>query len=140
MGKTRLYRIWKGMKERCYRKNHKSKNYGDRGISVCDEWRDSFESFRDWAMGNGYSDSLTIDRIDVDGNYTPENCKWSTYLEQANNTRKTRFFIVDGEKLTVTDISQKYGISRGTINSRLNNNWDIEKIIKTLINQNLARH
>lgn len=88
---TRLYTIWIGMKQRChYHKHMHFKHYGGRGIVVCEEWKDNFEAFHDWAIQNGYSESLTIDRINVDGNYEPSNCRWATYSEQNKNRRNSK--------------------------------------------------
>ena len=88
--KTRLYRIWIGIKSRCFDKNHSSyKKYGYRGITMCDEWRISFLSFKEWSISNGYSDSLSIDRIDVNGNYSPDNCRWVSNSVQQFNKRRT---------------------------------------------------
>lgn len=86
---TRLYTIWSDMKTRCYNSNSPNyKYYGESGVLICDEWRNDFKSFYDWAMNNGYSEELTIDRINPFGNYEPSNCRWATYEEQAKNKRK----------------------------------------------------
>lgn len=86
---TRLYSIWQHMKNRCNQpKAHNYKYYGGRGITVCEEWQESFEKFHDWAVTHGYSKELTIDRKDVNGNYEPDNCRWATKLEQELNKRK----------------------------------------------------
>lgn len=86
----RLYSIWINMKTRCYNPNVRGyRDYGGRGITICDEWKFSFKAFYEWAVTNGYSDTLSIDRKDVNGNYDPNNCKWSDTIEQANNKRNT---------------------------------------------------
>lgn len=97
MSYTKLYNSYRAMKERCHLPSHVAyKNYGGRGITVCEVWRNSFEAFADWSMANGYKDGLTIDRIDVNGNYEPTNCRWATRKEQANNTRKNNISKKEG--------------------------------------------
>lgn len=116
---TRLYTIWNGMKDRCANQNAKNYNaYGGRGISVCDEWSQSFEAFQSWAMANGYRDDLTIDRIDNDGGYTPENCRWATRRAQSQNTRQNVYVMYRGELLTIAEASRRSGIAQQTICAR----------------------
>ena len=91
MSYSRLYKVWQGMKTRCYNPNFIYYcNYGGRGIMICDEWKNDFSKFYEWAINNGYKEGLTIDRINNDGNYEPDNCRWITRAEQNRNQRKTK--------------------------------------------------
>lgn len=119
MRKTRIYGIWAGMKDRCTNPGvAKFKDYGARGITVCQEWQDSFEAFYEWAMANGYKDHLTIERIDNDGNYCPENCRWATKKEQANNKRSSVFITFNGETHTLKQWSEIVGVNYYTMWNR----------------------
>ena len=123
--KTRLFKISSGMFERCERQKHPHyNNYGGRGITICDEWH-TFNNFRDWALNNGYDRSLTIDRIDVNGNYEPHNCRWVTIQEQMNNKRNNHTVTIYGETLTATQCGKKYNIPLSTVISRDNCGRDI---------------
>lgn len=126
----RIYSIWHNMKSRCYyNKSDKYKYYGGRGITVCDEWRDSFKAFYAWAMANGYRDDLTIDRIDVDGNYEPSNCRWIDMLAQNNNTSKNHYITHNGETKTAAEWARQYGINRSLFTTRIRRGWSFEKAI-----------
>lgn len=117
---TRLYTIWIGMKQRCYYENHKYyKHYGGRGIEVCDEWKNYFEAFHEWSMTNGYTEKMTIDRIDVNGDYSPQNCRWANYKQQGNNRRNNRLLTCNGETHTLSEWSEMTGIPRNTIRNRI---------------------
>lgn len=128
---TRIYRIWANMKARCYTPSYtRFENWGGRGISVCDEWKNDFQAFYDWAMSNGYQDNLTIDRIDNDGDYHPNNCRWVSYKTQTRNSRTNRMITFNGETRCLNEWSEIVGIDRHTITVRLNQlNWSIERAL-----------
>ena len=121
------------MKTRCTNPNHEAyHNYGGRGISICDEWMNDFQAFYDWAMANGYSDDLSIDRIDNDGNYCPENCRWATDKEQCNNQRSNHLITYNGKTQTIKQWAADLGIKRVTLQARLTRyHWDVEKALTT---------
>lgn len=130
MTKTRLYRLWQRMRERCYLKTKDGYDrYGGRGITVCPEWMDSFEAFRDWAIANGYRDDLTLDRMDNDGPYSPENCRWSTIVEQANNKSTSRLITYGGRTQTLAQWAHEIGIGRDTLRHRIESGWSIERAL-----------
>jgi len=131
MAKTRFYKAWVSMKERCYRPYHVShKSYYDKGITVCDRWLESFENFYE-DMKDGYLDNLTLDRINGNKNYCKENCKWSNVTEQNNNVRTNHIIEVDGIKDTVANTCRRYGVSYDRALYRLSKGWDADKAIKT---------
>ncbi len=99
---SKLYKVWYAMKSRCYNVNYKTyRHYGGRGITICDEWLDSFQVFETWALNNGYEEGLSIERIDVNGNYCPENCTWATQMEQCNNMRRNIYVTYLGKTQTL---------------------------------------
>lgn len=129
MSGTRLYWAYFHMLERCYNENiNNYKNYGGRGITVCNEWRKSPKAFIEWALLNGYGDDLTIDRIDVSGNYEPLNCRWVDMKTQANNKTTNVFVELNGDRITLSQLADKYGIGRGTIWWRYKSGWTPEKM------------
>lgn len=133
MSNTRIYREYASMKRRCDNPNVQDySHYGGRGITICEEWRNDFMAFYNWAMANGYRDDLTIDRIDFNGNYEPSNCRWATMKEQANNTRRNSFLEFNGETKTVKQWAEIVGIRYGTLVARLNDyGWSVEKALTT---------
>ena len=130
--RTRLHSIWKGMRRRCYDQNDINyKDYGARGITVCSAWHE-YESFKDWALSNGYHDSLTIDRIDNNGNYSPDNCRWTDKITQANNTRGNHMLEYNGETHTMAEWSRISGVPYHRLKDRINKlGWDIERALTT---------
>lgn len=124
---SKLYGVWQQMKNRCYSsKNISYNNYGARGIEICQEWH-NFKNFQDWAFKNGYLEGLSIDRIDVNGNYEPSNCRWANAIIQANNRRSNVYYEAFGEKHTLTELGRIYGINWATLYRRVvKNGWDIE--------------
>lgn len=127
---TRLYSIWKSMKTRCSNPNFTHyKDYGGRGISVCCEWKPDFLGFYNWAMSSGYDDTLTIDRIDVNGNYCPENCRWAETVEQLYNRRNTVLYDYGGQSLTIRQLSEVSGIAEKTMRDRLKSGWSVERAV-----------
>lgn len=126
-----LYGIHHSMKQRCYNTNDKAyKNYGNRGIKVCDEWKDDFEAFKKWSLENGYKKGLWLDRIDNDKNYSPDNCRWATPKEQQRNKRTSRFVEINGVKKTVSEWAEEFGIGYATISRRLELGWKPEDLSK----------
>ncbi len=129
---TRIYNIWWSMKARCNNpKNISYSRYGGRGIKVCDDWDTSFEKFEKWSLESGYDDSLSIDRIDNDGDYCPENCRWASRKEQSNNTRRNRYVEYNGELRTIAELSEEYGINYATLEKRLALGWSVETAVTT---------
>lgn len=129
---TRLYRIWSGMKNRCKDHNNPSFiRYGGKGVTICKEWED-FIVFYDWSMNNGYSDNLSIDRIDVNGNYEPQNCRWATPKEQSDNKGCNIIIELNGKKQDLQQWCDELGFKRSTINTRVRMcGWSYEKALTT---------
>lgn len=129
----RLYRIWTCIKTRCFnRKDKHFPDYGGRGISVCEEWKNNFKAFYKWAITNGYSDNLTIDRIDVNGNYEPTNCRWATPKEQTDNRRNAIFLTFKGETKSLLEWSKITGIKYQTLYWRYKTGKKPEEIFEKI--------
>lgn len=140
MSGTKIYKIWYGMKTRCYNSvSPKYKNYGARGIEICDEWLNSFETFYIWSMDNGYKEGLTIDRIDVNGNYEPSNCRWVDNKVQANNKTNNVYIIYNNKTQTLIQWCEELGLEPGKIYLRYERNPNIspEELFNTEINNKI---
>lgn len=129
----RLYRIWKAMRVRCNNPNMKEYHrYGGRGIKVCNEWNDYF-IFQKWAYLNGYNDTLTIDRIDNDKGYFPDNCRWITIEEQQQNRSSCRMITFNGKTQNVTQWANEYNMPMWRLKKRLNLGWPIDKALRVVM-------
>lgn len=127
LSNTRIYHIWEGMNHRCRSQSKTSRKYYlEKGITVCDEWHD-FNNFYKWAKENGYSDDLTIDRIDSNKGYSPENCRWATYYQQNNNRKSVPKYYFRGEQKTLSEWSKVLGIRRSVLYNRLYSGMSLEK-------------
>ena len=131
MKKSKLYIAWVNMKQRCYNQNKWDyKYYGGKGVKVCDEWRHNFLAFENWAILNGYTNNLTLDRIDVNKNYEPSNCRWVDVKTQANNKSNNHFLTYRGKTQTIAQWSKETGLSADTITRRINVfKWSAERAL-----------
>ena len=131
---SRLHHIWCGMRQRCSNKKHHAYNdYGGRGIQVCKEW-ESFPAFRDWAIHSGYADTLSIDRIDNDSGYSPENCRWVSQKTQSNNQRSNVLITFNGKTQTRAQWAEELGLSASVIRDRMERyGWDTQRALTTPI-------
>ena len=134
MSKTRIYRIWQHMKSRCSNDNNQAySHYGGRGITVCTEWtgKNGFVNFYNWAMKNGYSDDLSIDRINVNGNYEPDNCRWANKEVQQNNKTNNVIISYNGESMNLSQWARKINIPVHVLICRKYLGWDDKKVLET---------
>lgn len=127
---TRLYRIYAGIKRRCYNKHEPAyPRYGGAGLVMCDEWKNDFTAFYNWAIKNGYDESLTIDRIDNTKGYSPDNCRWADMKAQSNNRTNCIMFTHNGKTQTVKQWCNELGLNVGTVYSRIDRGWPVDEAI-----------
>ena len=138
---TRLYTLYSSMKMRCSDKNkgRNRKDYYDKGIRVCDEWKNSFLEFYIWAITNGYNDTLSIDRIDSNGNYEPSNCRWIPLPEQQRNKSNNRLYTYNEKTQTLAEWGREYNISYDRLFKRLKKGWTFADALTKPINKNKSR-
>lgn len=137
---SRLHSIWSNMKNRCSNPNSKRyKDYGGRGITVCEEWKENFENFYSWAVQNGYEKELTLDRVDINKGYNQENCRWATYQTQANNTRTNKYITYNEEVHTLAEWCRILEKPYSTMHDRLKSGWSIEDTFTKPIKANKTK-
>lgn len=130
MKNSRLKNIYKLLKRRCENPEHNHYDrYGGRGIDICEDWKNSYKKFETWALSHGYKENLTLDRIDNSGNYNPENCKWSTWQEQANNRCTSHLLTHDGETKSIAQWARDTGMTDARLRQRIGAGWEIDKAL-----------
>lgn len=128
--KERLYNIWKCMRQRCNNPNNPSyPYYGGKGVKICPQWNE-YIGFREWALSAGYADNLSIDRIDCNGNYCPENCRWVDDKTQMNNQTRNHMILYNGEEYTMSQLAGKFNLSYSAMQHRVERGWDLDRIEK----------
>lgn len=133
---TKIYGVWNTMINRCENPNSKSYcDYGEKGVSVCKEWHDS-KNFIDWALSHGYEEGLEIDRIDTNGDYCPENCRWITRLENANNKTNNRIILHNGEEKTLAEWARYYGLNYKSLHKKISLGYSFEEIVSEVQSEN----
>ena len=131
---NKVYHRYRHIIDRCYNTNNKSyKRYGGRGIQVCKEWLDDYQSFETWALSHGFYENESIDRIDNDGNYEPDNYRFVSLAENNQNRSTSKFYTIDGQIKNLQQWCNEYSISRGTVNTRLEHGWSIEDALSSPI-------
>lgn len=136
---TRLYSVWRTMFQRTTNRKHKEyKNYGARGVHVCDEWKD-FSKFAEWSFNNGYEDSLSIDRINFNGDYCPSNCRWATMKQQQRNRRNNRVIEYNGERRCLSEWAELLGFTHKELSYRLGKGWPLDRAFTEPLKQKGAK-
>ena len=126
MSQTKLHKAWANMRYRCFNPRCKCyDNYGGRGITICDKWNE-FEPFMEWALNNGFADGMSLDRIDVNGNYEPSNCRWVSWEVQENNKRNSSYLTLNGQTYTISEWARITGLKDSTIRERIKRGWTVE--------------
>lgn len=133
---TRLFSIWSSMRKRCNNKN--DMHYGGRGISVCNEWND-YQTFKEWSIASGYDDNLTIERIDVNKGYCPQNCTWIPLSKQAKNKTNSRYVTINGKTALITEWCKVAPVTVTTVYQRIRNGWNVEDAL-TLTDRRKVKH